>query len=156
MIARMETIKATELKNRLGAALERAALAPIAIERHGRVVAYLVPAEPAKARPASGRRHEPGWDRRTEERAVELASSGDFRPSRWLRAGDPGLLAGICMILASHRRFDRTRMLALAERLRTGMSSPAMFGRWLKGTPLHAERFVALLEARLHERALAA
>jgi len=150
----METIKATDLKNRLGAALERAALAPIAIERHGRVVAYLVPAEPAKANhPASGRRDEPSWDRRTEERAVELASSGDFRPSRWLRAGAPELLAGICLILASHRRFDRTRMLALAERLHPGMSSPAMFGRWLKATPLHAERFVALLEARLRERA---
>lgn len=153
----METIKATELKNRLGAVLARAALAPVAIERHGHVVAYLVPAAPTKAvRRGSARQGERQWDRRTEERAVDLAAGGDFRPSRWLRAGDARLLAGICVILASHHRFDRTRMLALAERLCPGMSSPAMFGRWLKVTPLHAERLVALLDARLRERALAA
>jgi hypothetical protein len=129
----------------------------VAIERHGHVVAYLIPTKPAKAdQRATARRDKPGWDRRTEERAVELASGGDFRPSRWLRAGDARLLAGICMILASHHRFDRMRMLALAERLWPGMSGPAMFGRWLKDAPLHAERFVALLDARLRERALAA
>ena len=45
----MDTVNATELKNRLGPVLARAELAPVAIERHGRVVAYLVPARPPGA-----------------------------------------------------------------------------------------------------------
>ncbi len=87
---------------------------------------------------------------------MRLAAGGDFRPSRWLRAGDARLLAGLCVILASHRSFDRIRMLALAERLDPGMHRPKQFGRWLKTAPIHAERFRALLEARLRERELAA
>src|SRR6266496_2809175 len=152
MIQTMETVKATLLKNRLGEMLARAALAPVAIERHGRIVAYLVPASARQStRQATKPRTRQAWDRRIEERAVELAACGDFRPSRWLRGGDPRLLAGISVILASHERFNRTRMLALAERLHPGMSAPQNFGAWLRTTPVLAERFLALLDARLRE-----
>ncbi|MEO8751745.1 MAG: type II toxin-antitoxin system Phd/YefM family antitoxin [Casimicrobiaceae bacterium] len=149
----MDTVNATTLKNRLGSVLERAALGRVAIERHGRVVAYLVPAHPRKARTHAVRSGQT-WDRMAEERAVELATGGDFRPSRWLRAGDAKNLAGICMILASHEAFKRSRMMALAERLCPGMPTPRMFGRWLKTAPVHAERFVRLVDARSLERAI--
>jgi prevent-host-death family protein len=153
----MDIVRATDLKNRLGAVLARAALGPVAIERHGRVVAYLTPARPIGER-AAARRREPrdAWDRRIEERVVELAARGDFRPSRWQRAGAPRLLAGICMILASDPRFDRLRMIALAERLAPGMSRTKAFGAWLATTPVQAERFAALLDARMRELSLAA
>src|SRR6202158_2977355 len=143
----MDVVKATELKNRLGAVLERAALGRVAIERHGRVVAYLVPVSAGWKRVSPNRkaRPQPGWSRLDEERVLELCAKGDFRPSRWLRAGDPRTLAGVAAMLASAEGFDRTRMLALAERLSPGMSTPRGFGRWLAGTPVRAERILPML-----------
>ena len=146
----METVNATHLKNRLGEVLARAALAPVAIERHGRIVALLVPPPAAKARLPAHRRA-PRWGRHDEARAVELCAKGDFRPSRWLRAGDARTLAGVAAMLASERGFDRTRMLALAERLHSGMSTAAVFGRWLAQTPVDAARFLPLLRQRKTE-----
>lgn len=150
----METVNATRLKNRLGEVLARAALRPVAIERHGRVVALLVPPPVAKTRPgkAGTGRSRPRWNRRVEERVIELCAHGDFRPSRWLRAGDPRMLAGVAMMLASQNGFDRTRMLALAERLHPGMSAPGEFGRWLARAPVQAARFLPMLEARVRTR----
>src|ERR1700682_6128070 len=117
----MERVNATELKNRLGPVLARAALSPIAVVRHGRVVAYLVPAEaPRPARTGAAFSTRP-LSRAEEERLVALCASGDLRPSRWLRAGDPELLAGIAAMLASERGSDRARLLSLAERLHPGM-----------------------------------
>jgi antitoxin (DNA-binding transcriptional repressor) of toxin-antitoxin stability system len=146
----METVKATLLKNRLGAVLKRAALGPVAIERHGKIVACLVP-PPARAGTARPRPSRSGrnWSRRQEERVVELCALGDYRPSRWLRAGNPTLLAGVATMLASQPEFDRARMLALAERLHPGMSTPPEFGRWLERTPVQAARFLPMLRARL-------
>lgn len=148
---RVETVKATLLKNRLGAVLARAALGPVAIERHGRVVAYLIPPASVKARATGAReaRGGPRWSRRVEERVVELCARGDFRPSRWLRAGDPRMLAGVAVMLASQDGFERTRMLALAERLQPGISAPDGFGRWLEHTPVQAARLLPLLRARM-------
>lgn len=149
----MDTVRATDLKNRLGAVLARAALGPLAIERHGRVVAYITPVKgPGPDRRFRGRAPAHAWNRRIEERVVNLVARGDFRPSRWQRAGDPRLLAGICMMLASDARFDRPHMLALAERLAPGMSRARSFGAWLAATPVRAERVLALLDARLRER----
>jgi len=152
----MKTVNATQLKNRLGEVLERAALGPVAIERHGRVVAYLVPPATAKARAQKTRTTRPGrrWSRRNEERVVELCARGDFRPSRWLRAGDPQMLAGVAAMLASQEGFDRMRMLALAERLHPGMSAPEEFGRWLAHSPVQAARFLPMLEARMRDPGL--
>jgi prevent-host-death family protein len=153
-ISGMEVVKATELKNRLGAVLERAALGRVAIERHGRVVAYLVPV-PTRKRAPQNRKVRPvsGWSRLDEERVLELCARGDFRPSRWLRAGDPRQLAGVAVILASLDGFDRPRMLALAERLHPGMSTPAGFSRWLSSSPIQAARFLPMLHARIREEA---
>jgi len=150
----MDIVKATELKNRLGAVLERATLGRVAIERHGRVVAYLVPVptRPRRASPQSARL-EHGWSRLAEERVLELCARGDFRPSRWLRAGNPHQLAGVAVMLASQEDFDRPRMLALAERLYPGTSTPAGFSRWLASSPIQAARFLPMLRARMQEQA---
>ena len=147
----MKTVNATQLKNRLGEVLQSAALAPVAIARHGRVVAWLVPAARVKARAEQTRAAPPPrrWSRRDEDRVVELCAHGDYRPSRWLRAGDPRVLAGVAAMLASQDGFDRARMLALAERLHPGMSVPAGFGRWLARSPVQAARFLPMLEARM-------
>jgi prevent-host-death family protein len=151
----MEIVKATELKNRLGAVLERATIGRVAIERHGRVVAYLVPVSPRpkRATPNRSARAEPGWSRRNEERVLDLCAKGDFRPSRWLRAGNPRQLAGVTVMLASLDDFDRTRMLALAERLYPGTSTPDGFSRWLSNSPIQAARFLPMLHARMQEHA---
>jgi len=150
----METVKATHLKNRLGEVLKRAALGPVAIERHGRIVAWLVPpaAVTPRAEKTRGARPVPRWGRREEKRVVALCALGDYRPSRWLRAGDPRTLAGVATMLASQEGFDRTRMLALAERLQPGMSTPEGFGRWLGRSPVQAARFLPLLRARMRAR----
>jgi antitoxin (DNA-binding transcriptional repressor) of toxin-antitoxin stability system len=146
----MQTVDATQLKNHVGAVLEQAMLGPVAIERHGRIIAYLVPAPRGK----SGDRERTApparkWNRRDEERVIDLCIKGDFRPSRWLRAGAPRTLAGVAAILASEDGFDRTRMLALAERLSPEMSTPRGFSRWLAGAPVQAGRFLPMLRARM-------
>lgn len=146
----METVHATDLKNRLGEVLARAAFGPVAIRRHGRVVALLVPPPAGQNRkPVKPAPKPPRWNRRTEERVVELCASGDFRPSRWLRAGDAQTLAGVATMLASEAGFDRARMLALAERLHPGMSRSAVFGRWLAHSPVQAARLLPMLATRL-------
>lgn len=150
----MRTVHATTLKNRLGEVLACAALEPVAIQRHGRVVALLVPPPAEKPRKSvTSTSAPPRWNRRTEERVIELCAQQDFRPSRWLRAGDAQTLAGVATMLASENGFDRTRMLALAERLHPGMTAAATFNRWLAHTPVHAARFLPQLAARRNESA---
>jgi len=148
----MNTIKATELKNRLGEALRWASYAPVAVERHGKVVAYLVPAETALPNPAAAsraKRSSRPWRRREEERVIKLVASGDFRPSRWRRAGNARDMAGVAAMLASTRDFDRRRMLALAESLYPGMSSGEEFERWLAEGKVDPARFLPMLQEQL-------
>lgn len=148
----MHTVNATHLKNRLGEVLKRAALGPVAIERHGRIVACLVPAAAMKAHVKQSPAARPRWGRRDEERVVELCARGDYRPSRWLRAGDPRVLAGVAAMLASEAGFDRTRMLTLAERLHPGISALAAFSGWLARSPVQAARFLPMLKARMRDQ----
>jgi hypothetical protein len=56
-------------------------------------------------------------------------------------------------MLASQDGFDRPRMLALAERLHPGMSTPAGFDGWLSSSPIQAARFLPMLRARMQEHA---
>jgi prevent-host-death family protein len=145
----MYSVTATELKNRLGPVLARAELERVAIVRHGRVVAYLTPAsrdEPTRRTAA----HAPaGLTRGQQQRLVRLCASGDLRPSRWLRAGDRRLLAGVAAMLASQPGFPRMRLLALAERLHPGMSTPEGFARWLENAPVKAARFLPMVRAEM-------
>ena len=56
----MYSVNATELKNRLGPVLARAALERVAVTRHGRVVAYLVPPDRDARTDRKGRRNRGG------------------------------------------------------------------------------------------------
>lgn len=147
----METVRATDLKNHLGEVLAKARLHPVAIERHGKVVAILTPV-PGGA-PAARKDHSPPnrthLPRAEEERLLDLCASGDLRPSRWLRAGNPRLLAGVAVMLASQPEFDRYRLLGLAERLDPGMSRPENFARWLEESPVRAARFLPMVRAQM-------
>ena len=143
----MHTVDATELKNRLGAVLARAALGPVAIRRHGRVVAYLSPAAP-KVGPFRATRHA-GLSRAAEERLARLCASGDLRPSRWRKAGDAQLMAGVATMLASQPGSDRVRLLALAEQLDPGMTDPGRFGQWLLHAPVKAARLMPMVRAEM-------
>ena len=144
----METVNATDLKNALGQVLAKARLGPVAILRHGRVVAYLSPPtgqpKSRRSRKGSGRA---SLGRAEEERLVRLCASGDLRPSRWLRAGDPQTLAGVAVMLASQPGFDRVRLLNLAERLEAGITEPERFGDWLERAPVKAARFLPMVRA---------
>lgn len=150
----MDTVTATDLKNRLGPVLARAALAPVAIVRHGRVVAYLVPpTREAFAAPGRPRFFHGALDRAEEQRVVDLCASGDLRPSRWLRAGEREMLAGVAVMLASQPDFDRVRLLALAERLFPGMTAAKRFGKWLETIPVEPARFLPLVQAQMRRPA---
>ena len=147
----MQRIAATRLKNELGAALREAMVSPVAIERHGRVVAYLVPPAMVEGRKSARVATTPkaAWDRATEERVVALCAGRDFRPSRWMRAADNTLLAGVAMLLSGEQGFDLQRMQALAEHLHPGMSSLETFSEWLSNSPVAAARFLPLVRARM-------
>lgn len=151
----MQTIDATELKTNLGEVLARAAVDRLAIRKHGRVVAYLVPAREVESpRRRRARTFLPeSLSRAQEERLLELAASGDTRPSRWRRAGDPQLLAGVATLLASLDLGPRERLLALAEQLWPGMSTLEVANEWLRRSPIKADRFVPMLRARLARQA---
>lgn len=151
----MYTLSATELKNRLGEALARAVSERVAIERHGRIIAYLVPATRERSSRRAPRKRREGLSRTQEDRLLRLCSSGDFRPSRWARAGDRHALAGVAALLASVDLFDRTKLFALAERLYPGMSSLETYGDWLRTAPVRPERFLPMLKSRLRARTAA-
>lgn len=142
----MKSVPATYLKNRLGAVLREAALGPVAVERHGRIVAWLVPPQTVELTTRPGK---VDWGREEEERVLRLCSAQDFRPSRWARAGDARTLAGVAATLSAARGFDATRMLTLAEQLWPGMSRPEQLSRWLAEGTVQAARLVPMAEQRL-------
>jgi prevent-host-death family protein len=149
----VKSVDATELKSNLGGLLARAAVETLGIRKHGRVVAYLVPARDFEA-PARGakRRLAPmpkSLTRAQEERLLELAASGDTRPSRWRRAGDPQVLAGVAVLMGSLDLGHRDRLIALAEQLWPGMSTLEVANEWLRRSPVKADRFVPMLRERL-------
>jgi prevent-host-death family protein len=147
----MNVVDATDLKNRLGQVLDAATWAPVAVRRHGKVVAYLVPAAQENRRGMGLRNLRARWGRAEEDRLLKLCAAGDFRPSRWARAADRTFLAGVATMLASVPDFDRPRMLALAESLNPGMTREQEFQRWLDTSPLDPARFLPMLRERMRE-----
>jgi prevent-host-death family protein len=141
----MKTVAATAVKNRFGQILEQAMQGAVAIERHGRVVAYLVPARdyagPALQFPAP-------FGRVEEERLLELCASGRLEAELWRRHGPAFFMAGIATMLASARGFPREQLLGLARELYPGMADATTFARWLQGSPVRAARFLPMLRKR--------
>lgn len=154
IIQLVETVTATQLKRRLGELLDRACLQKVAVERHGRVVAYLVPARAPRApraRPRAGGAPV-GLTRAAEERVLRLVAGGDLRPSRWRRAGEPRTMAGMAALLAAAGVLDRQRLFALAEQLHPGMSTVAGFDRWLGTSGVEPSRLLSMVKAMREAR----
>jgi len=89
-------------------------------------------------------------DRDYEARLLALSASGTLDPEAWRGAGPLFFIAGLAVMLAGVRGFDRGRCLALAEALHPGSGSPEVFARWLARSPLRPSRFLPMLKARRH------
>ena len=72
----------------------------------------------------------------------QAAEAGSQAPERFTRDLEDRLL------LASARGFERARYLRLAEALHPGVSTPEVFGLWLKRSPLRATRFLPMAKRR--------
>ncbi|MFO0227046.1 MAG: hypothetical protein ACK52B_01370 [Gammaproteobacteria bacterium] len=86
------------------------------------------------------------FDRRFEQMLLDLITSGDLDPGAWRAVGPAYFMGGLAVLLASVRGADRDRLLALAETLHPGVSTPEVFGAWLDASPLQASRFLPMLE----------
>lgn len=103
-------------------------------------VGYTFVAVPATA---EGRDQMPDrFSRDYEDRLLDLAASANLDPDSW-RAHGPGFfMGGLAVMLAGSRGFDRERYLRLAEALHPGVSTPEVFGLWLKKSPVRPSRFL--------------
>lgn len=107
------------------------------------VGARLTVAEPLVA--ATGRHFPESMNREYEGRLLDLCASRTLDPNRWEQLGPRFFMAGLAVMLASTRDFDRRSLLALAEELHPGASEPGVFARWLKASPLRPSRFLPML-----------
>ncbi len=111
-----------------------------------RSVGYVLVAVPAETQ-AKDRAPE-GLARDYEDRLLDLAASGNLDPDVW-RAHGPGFfMAGLAVMLASARGFERERYLRLAETLHPGASTPEVFGMWLEQFPVRPSRFLPMARRR--------
>ena len=83
-----------------------------------------------------------------EDKLLDLVASGNVDPDVW-RAHGPGFfMGGLAVMLASSRGFERERYLRLAENLHPGVSTPEVFGMWLKKSPVRPSRFLPMARKR--------
>lgn len=88
-------------------------------------------------------------NRDDEEQLRKLSASGNLDPALWRTHGPAFFMAGLAVLLASSRGFDRNGLLHLAETLHPGMSEPEVFGLWIKRTPFEPSRFFAQLDQEM-------
>jgi hypothetical protein len=84
------------------------------------------------------------FSRELEKRLQHLAASENMDPNEWLRHGSPFFMAGLAVLLASARGFDRCEYMKLAEDLYPGSSTTEVFSVWLENTPVRAARFLPM------------
>ena len=89
-------------------------------------------------------------DREYEARLLALCATPPPDPAAWRAAGPAFFMAGLAVLLAGARGFDRARYLALGERLHPGSTTPEAFALWLARSPLRPSRFLPMLAARRH------
>ena len=89
------------------------------------------------------------FDRDDEERLLALCVSPLFNLCQWHAAGPPFFSAGVAVMLAGVRGFDRQAWLQLAEALYPGIGAIDTFRVWVKKSPLRPSRFLPMLQARL-------
>ncbi len=83
-----------------------------------------------------------------EDRLLDLAVSGNADPGVWRGHGPGFFMAGLAVTLASSRGFERERYLRLAETLHPGISTPEVYGMWLKKSPVRPSRFLPMAKRR--------
>jgi hypothetical protein len=108
------------------------------------VGAKLVVTQPPAVTTA-GRHFPERMDRDYERQLLNLCASKTLDPRRWEQLGPRFFMAGLAVMLAGTRDFERRSLLALAEELHPGASEPAVFARWLKASPLRPSRFLPML-----------
>lgn len=88
------------------------------------------------------------YGREDEDRLLDLCASGNLDPTVWRAHGPSFFMGGLAVLLAGARGFERERYLKLAEALHPGISTPEVFGMWLKQSPLRASRFLPMARRR--------
>jgi DNA-binding phage protein len=88
-----------------------------------------------------------------EEKLLQLCASRTLDAGRWAERGPRFFMAGLAVMLAGHRGFDRRALLDLAEQLHPGATEPEVFARWLKQSPLRPSRFLPMLDVRVNRAA---
>ncbi len=83
-----------------------------------------------------------------EDKLLDLAVSGIVDPHVWRGYGPGFFMGGLAVTLASSKGFDRERYLRLAETLHPGISTPDVFGMWLKKSPVRPSRFLPMAKRR--------
>jgi hypothetical protein len=91
--------------------------------------------------------------REYEDKLLQLCASSTLDVARWQELGPRFFMAGLAVMLAGHRGFDRRALLDLAEQLHPGASEPEVFARWLKQSPLRPSRFLPMLDVRVRRAA---
>lgn len=86
-------------------------------------------------------------NREYEEKLLQLCASRTLDAARWQELGPRFFMAGLAVMLAGDRKFDRRGLLDLAEQLHPGASEPEVFARWIEHSPLRPSRFLPLLDA---------
>jgi hypothetical protein len=88
-------------------------------------------------------------NREYEEKLLQLCASRTLDATRWGNLGPRFFMAGLAVMLAGHRGFERRALLELAEKLHPGASEPEVFARWLEQSPLRPSRFLPMLDVRV-------
>lgn len=98
---------------------------------------------------ASAHGEMPGrFDRDYEDALLDLCANRKTDPTLWRAHGPSFFMAGLAVLLASARGFEREKYLRLAEALHPGASTPEVFALWLRRTPLAASRFLPMARRR--------
>lgn len=117
------------------------------------VGARLVVAESPPPPTATDRHFPDRLDRDYEKQLLNLCASRTLDPGRWEQLGPRFFMAGLAVMLASTRDFDRRSLLSLAEALHPGATEPAVFARWLASSPLRPSRFLPMLSVMVRRAA---
>jgi hypothetical protein len=92
-------------------------------------------------------------NRALEDKLLDLCASRDLDREHWENLGPAFFMAGLAMMVASVKGFDRSGLCALAEELHPGGSQPDVFSLWLARSPVRPSRFLPLLDNRMQHAA---
>jgi hypothetical protein len=81
-----------------------------------------------------------------EERLYQLVRSGTLAAEFWRASGPAFFMAGLAVLIAGSRGYDRQGLLKLGEQLHPGIGDVPVFNLWLQRTPIQPSRFFSQLE----------